>query len=49
VTRGHRVGGRSLGARIRPIHSGILVRRGEPLPPAARSFMEFLLPGPETP
>jgi DNA-binding transcriptional LysR family regulator len=45
VTRGHRVGTRSLGKLIRPIHSGVLVRRGEPLPPAVRSFTEFLLPG----
>jgi DNA-binding transcriptional LysR family regulator len=45
VTRGHRVGTRSLGKLIRPIHSGVLLRRGEPLPPAARAFTEFLLPG----
>jgi len=45
VTRGHRVATRSLGKLIRPIHSGILVRRGEPLPPAGRAFTEFLLPG----
>src|SRR5260370_26054458 len=45
VTRGHRVGRRSLGKLIRPIHSGVLLRRGEPLPPAARAFTEFLLPG----
>jgi DNA-binding transcriptional LysR family regulator len=44
VTRGHKVGTRGLGQLIRPIHSGVLVRRGEPLPPAARSFIEFLLP-----
>jgi DNA-binding transcriptional LysR family regulator len=46
VTRGHRVGHRSLGALIRPIHSGVLLRRGEPPAPAARAFLEFLLPGP---
>jgi DNA-binding transcriptional LysR family regulator len=45
VTRGHKVGARSLGKLIRPIHSGVLVRRGEPLPPPARAFTEFLLPG----
>lgn len=44
VTRGHRVGHRSLGDRIRPIHSGILVRRGERLSPASRAFLDFLLP-----
>ena len=44
VTRGHRVGHRSLGNRIRPIHSGILVRRGERLSPAIQAFLEFLLP-----
>jgi DNA-binding transcriptional LysR family regulator len=45
VTRGHKVGTRSLGKLIRSIHSGVLVRRGEPLPPASRAFTEFLLPG----
>jgi DNA-binding transcriptional LysR family regulator len=45
VTRGHKVGARGLGKLIRPIHSGVLVRRGEPLPPASRAFTEFLLPG----
>jgi DNA-binding transcriptional LysR family regulator len=45
VTRGHKVGGRSLGKLIRPIHSGVLVRRGEPLPPSSRAFTQFLLPG----
>jgi DNA-binding transcriptional LysR family regulator len=44
VTRGHRVGHRSLGDLIRPIHSGVLLRRGEPPAPAARAFLEFLLP-----
>jgi DNA-binding transcriptional LysR family regulator len=44
VTRGRRVGTRGLGKLIRPIHSGVLVRRGEPLPPAGRAFAEFLLP-----
>jgi DNA-binding transcriptional LysR family regulator len=46
VTRGHKVGTRSLGKLIRPTHSGVLLRRGEPLGPAARAFTEFLLPGP---
>lgn len=45
VTRGHKVGTRTLGKLIRQIHSGVLVRRGEPLPPASRAFTEFLLPG----
>jgi DNA-binding transcriptional LysR family regulator len=44
VTRGHKVGTRGLGKLIRPIHSGVLLRRGEALPPAGRAFTEFLLP-----
>jgi DNA-binding transcriptional LysR family regulator len=44
VTRGHRVAVRSLNAAIRPIHSGILVRRGERLSAASRAFMQFLKP-----
>src|SRR5262245_17560895 len=44
VTRGHKVAARGLGKLIRPIHSGILVRRGESLPPAGRAFTEFLAP-----
>jgi DNA-binding transcriptional LysR family regulator len=44
VTRGHRVGVRALGQQIRPIHSGILVRRGERLSAASRAFIDFLLP-----
>jgi DNA-binding transcriptional LysR family regulator len=44
VTRGHRVGVRSLGDQIRPIHSGIFVRRGEKLRPAAQAFIDFLGP-----
>jgi DNA-binding transcriptional LysR family regulator len=44
VTRGHRVGVRGLGRQIRPIHSGILVRRGERLSPATQAFIDFLLP-----
>jgi DNA-binding transcriptional LysR family regulator len=43
VTRGHRVGVRGLGRRIRPIHSGILLRRGERLSAAGRAFTDFLL------
>lgn len=45
VTRGHRVAVRPLADPIRPILSGILVRRGERLPAPARAFIEFLLPG----
>src|SRR5262249_25412623 len=44
VTHGRRVGVRSLGDQIRPIHSGILVRRGEKLRPAAQAFIDFLAP-----
>jgi DNA-binding transcriptional LysR family regulator len=44
VTRGHRVSTRSLGKQIRPIHSGILLRRGERLSGASQAFMDFLLP-----
>lgn len=42
VTRGRRVASRPLTERIRPIRSGILLRRGEPLAPAARAFVDFL-------
>jgi DNA-binding transcriptional LysR family regulator len=45
VIRGHRVGVVSLGHQIRPIHSGVLVRRGERIPAAAEAFIRFLLPG----
>jgi DNA-binding transcriptional LysR family regulator len=44
VTRGHRVGRRSLAGLIRPIHSGILLRRGEAPSAAARAFIDFLAP-----
>ncbi|HLJ94295.1 MAG TPA: LysR family transcriptional regulator substrate-binding protein [Gemmataceae bacterium] len=44
VTRGRRVSARSLGKLIRPIHSGILRRRGESPSSASRAFTEFLLP-----
>jgi hypothetical protein len=37
------VGIRSLGHQIRPIHSGILTRRGEQLSAAAREFVSFLV------
>ena len=42
VTSGRRVGIRPLGDQIRPIHSGILTRRGETLPPACQSFVDFV-------
>jgi DNA-binding transcriptional LysR family regulator len=42
VTRGRRVAIRSMGRLVRPIHSGILLRRGERLSPAARRLLEFL-------
>jgi DNA-binding transcriptional LysR family regulator len=44
VTKGHRVGVRNLAGQIRPIHSGVLVRRGEQLGPAAEAFVNFLAP-----
>src|SRR5436309_8973274 len=44
VTRGRRVGVRSLGEQIRPIHSGILKRRGERLSGASDAFINFLVP-----
>lgn len=43
VTRGHRVGVRSLGEQIRPIHSGVLTRRGERLSAAAQEFVNFIV------
>jgi DNA-binding transcriptional LysR family regulator len=42
VTRGHAVGSRSLVGRIAPIHSGVLLRRDETLPPAVQAFVDFL-------
>jgi DNA-binding transcriptional LysR family regulator len=42
VTRGRRVGIRSLGRQIRPIQSGILTRRNERLPDAGGKFIEFV-------
>ncbi|HEV3143481.1 MAG TPA: LysR family transcriptional regulator [Gemmataceae bacterium] len=47
VTQGRRVGIRSLGAQIRPIHSGILLRRGERLSTASLAFIDFLQPAKE--
>ncbi len=44
VTRGRRVGIHRLGKQIRPIHSGILLRRGDRLSPAAKAFIDFLQP-----
>lgn len=45
VTRGRLIGRRSLAGLIRPIHSGVLTRRGEPLSPAAEAFKRFLFRG----
>ncbi len=45
VTRGHKIRVRSLAGQIRPIHSGILIRRGERLSRASRAFIDFLKPG----
>jgi DNA-binding transcriptional LysR family regulator len=45
VTRGRRVAIRTLGKQIRPIHSGILTRRGDTLPAACRSFIQFVAAG----
>jgi DNA-binding transcriptional LysR family regulator len=44
VTRGRRVGIRSLGNSIRPIHSGILTRRADIHSPASQAFIRFLTP-----
>jgi DNA-binding transcriptional LysR family regulator len=45
VTRGVKVGVRKLPQKtIDPIHSGILIRRGETPQPAAEAFMRFLMP-----
>ena len=43
VTRGRKLGITSLSEQIRPIHSGILTRRGEALSPPAREFVDFLV------
>lgn len=42
VTRGRKVGIRGLGRQVRPIYSGVLLRRGEHLPAAARTFLDYL-------
>ena len=44
VTRGRKVGTRSLGKQIRPIHSGILRRRRDPSSAASQAFIDFLIP-----
>jgi DNA-binding transcriptional LysR family regulator len=44
VTHGRRIGVRPLEGLIRPIHSGVLTRRGERLSPAGAAFADFLLP-----
>ena len=50
VTRGVKVGVRKLPPdTIDPIHSGILMRRGETPPPAAEAFIRFLMPRGEAP
>src|SRR5258708_11466977 len=41
VTRGHKIGIRGLGEAIRPIHSGILLRRDAQPAPAAQAFLAF--------
>ena len=43
VTRGRRVGVRSLRRHVRPIDSGILLRKAERLSPAASRFVDFVL------
>jgi DNA-binding transcriptional LysR family regulator len=42
VTRGRKVVVQTLGDQVRPIDSGVLLRRGERLPDAARRLLEFL-------
>ena len=42
VTRHRRVEIRSLGKQVRPIHSGILMRRGEVLTPEVVDLLEFI-------
>lgn len=49
VTRGHRVGVRLLPGQVRPIHSGVLLRRGAALAPAASAFLDFLVTPPPLP
>jgi DNA-binding transcriptional LysR family regulator len=43
VTRGRRVSVRMLPGQVRPIQSGVLLRRGASLSPAAAAFLGFLL------
>ncbi len=42
VTRGRRVASRSFGDQIRPIDSGILLRKNQSPSPAAKQFIEFV-------
>jgi DNA-binding transcriptional LysR family regulator len=42
VTQGRRVAIRSLGKQVRPIHSGVLLRKGERRPAAVERLLEFL-------
>jgi DNA-binding transcriptional LysR family regulator len=42
VTRGRRVAARSLGTQVRPIHSGILLRRCEQPTTEAKAFLEYI-------
>lgn len=44
VTRGAKVGVRPLPGQVRPIHSGVLLRRGEAPGPAAEALIRFLQP-----
>lgn len=44
VTRGRKIGIRSLGNQIRPILSGILTRRGEQIEAAGKAFLNFVHP-----
>lgn len=45
VTRGRRVAVQGLGKQVRPIDSGVLLRRGDKLPEAASRLLEFLAEG----
>jgi DNA-binding transcriptional LysR family regulator len=42
VTRGRQVEARSLGKQVRPIFSGVLLRKGERVSRAAATFLKFL-------
>jgi LysR family cys regulon transcriptional activator len=42
VTRGRRVRARALDAPIRPIHSGVLVRRGDKLSASSARLFDFV-------